>query len=79
MSVETAKAFLDEWVAKNVPENASPDRKTAVQLAARCVEEASEKGITKAELEEAAGEDLVTCMMDAQLAGAESKLDDLFE
>jgi hypothetical protein len=79
MSVERAKTFLDEWVAKNVPENAFPDRKTAVQLAARCVEEASEKGMTKAELEEAAGEDLVACMMDAQLAGAESKLDDLFE
>ena len=79
MSVETAKAFLDEWVAKNVPENACPDRKTAVQLAARCVEEASEKGMTKADLEEAAGEDLVACMMYAQLAGAESKLDDLFE
>jgi hypothetical protein len=79
MSVERAKAFLDEWVAKNVPENASPDKKTAVQLAARCVEEASEKGMSKAELEEAAGEDLVACMMDAQMAGAESKLDDLFE
>jgi hypothetical protein len=79
MSVESAKAFLDEWVAKNVPENDSPDKKTAVQLAARCVEEASQKGLTKAELEEAAGEDLAACMMDAQLAGAESKLDDLFE
>jgi hypothetical protein len=79
MSVESAKAFLDEWVAKNVPENASPDKKTAIQLAARCVEEASGKGLTKADLEEAAGEDLVACMMDAQLAGAESKLDDLFE
>jgi len=79
MSVQTAKAFLDEWVAKNVPENACPDTKTAVQLAARCVEEASEKGLTKAELEQAAGEDLVACMMDAQMAGAESKLDDLFE
>ncbi|HKG75600.1 MAG TPA: hypothetical protein VKA79_15270 [Aestuariivirgaceae bacterium] len=79
MSIQTAKAFLDEWVAKNVPENAYPDKKTAVQLAARCVEEASEKGLTKAELEQAAGEDLVACMMDAQMAGAESKLDDLFE
>jgi hypothetical protein len=79
MSAQTAKAFLDEWVAKNVPENACPDRKTAVQLAARCVEEASQKGLTKAELEQAAGEDLVACMMDAQMAGAESKLDDLFE
>jgi hypothetical protein len=79
MSVQTAKAFLDEWVAKNVPENACPDKKTAVQLAARCVEEASQKGLTKAELEQAAGEDLVACMMDAQMAGAESKLDDLFE
>jgi hypothetical protein len=79
MSVQTAKAFLDEWVAKNVPENACPDRKTAVQLAARCVEEASQKGLTKAELEQAAGEDLIACMMDAQMAGAESKLDDLFE
>jgi hypothetical protein len=79
MSIQTAKAFLDEWVAKNVPENAYPDKKTAVQLAARCVEEASQKGLTKAELEQAAGEDLVACMMDAQMAGAESKLDDLFE
>lgn len=79
MSVQSAKAFLDEWVAKNVPENACPDKKTAVQLAARCVEEASQKGLTKADLEQAAGEDLVACMMDAQMAGAESKLDDLFE
>jgi hypothetical protein len=79
MTVESAKAFLDEWVARNVPENSSPDKKTAVQLAARCVEEANEKGITKAELEEAAGEELAACMMDAQLAGAESKLDDLFD
>jgi hypothetical protein len=76
---ESAKTFLDEWVAQNVPENACPDKKTAMQLVARCVEEAKEKGITKAELEEAAGEELDACMMDAQLAGAESKLDDLFE
>ena len=79
MSVEDAKTFLDKWVTQNVPENACPDKNAAMQLATRCVEEAKEKGITRAELEDAAGEGLVDCMMDAQLAGAESKLDDLFE
>ncbi|MGH6873829.1 MAG: hypothetical protein ACREDW_02345 [Aestuariivirgaceae bacterium] len=79
MSVVDAKSFLDNWVTQNVPENACPDKKSAMQLATRCLEEAKEQGITKAELEEAAGEELVACMMDAQLAGAESKLDDLFE
>jgi hypothetical protein len=79
MSVENAKPFLDQWVTQNVPENACPDKNSATQLAVRCIEDAKEKGITKAQLEEAAGEDLVDCMMDAQLAGAESKLDDLFE
>jgi hypothetical protein len=79
MSVENAKTFLDKWVTQNVPENACPEKNSAMQLATRCMEDAKEKGITKAQLEEAAGEDLVDCMMDAQLAGAEAKLDDLFE
>jgi hypothetical protein len=77
--VENARTFLDKWVTQNVPENASPDKKSAMQLAVRCADDANEKGITKAELEEVAGERLADCMIDAQLAGAEAKMADLFE
>lgn len=78
-SVENARAFLDEWVIQNVPENASPNRKSAMQLAVRCAKDAKEKGITRPQLEGAAGEELADCMIDAQLACAEAKIDDLFE
>jgi hypothetical protein len=47
--------------------------------AARCLEEAQGEGLTKAELEAAAGEDLVACMMDAQVASADAKVSDLIE
>jgi hypothetical protein len=50
-----------------------------MQLAAHCVNDAREKGISKTELEKAAGEELTDCMIDAQLAGAEAKLNDLFD
>jgi hypothetical protein len=77
--VENARTFLDKWVTRNVPETASLDKKFAMQLAVRCANDAREKGISKTELEEAAGEELTDCMIDAQLAGAEVKLNDLFD
>jgi hypothetical protein len=77
--VENARTFLDKWVTRNVPETASLDKKSAMQLAVRCANDAGEEGISKTELEEAAGEELTNCMIDAQLAGAEAKLVDLFD
>ena len=63
MSIEQASAFLDDWVNENVHAVAHPkDNTEAMQLASRCLEAAEAHGITKSELEEAAGEDLVKCM-----------------
>jgi hypothetical protein len=47
-------------------------------LALQCVQDARVRGITKGELEKAAGEEMADCMIDAQLAGAETKIDELF-
>jgi hypothetical protein len=77
--VEYAKTFLDKWVAQNVPDNAAPDKRMAMKLALRCIEDARRRGITKDELEKAAGEEMADCMIDAQMAGAETKVGDLFE
>ena len=41
-------------------------------------QDATRRGITKGELEKAAGEEMADCMIDAQLAGAETKVGDLF-
>jgi DNA-binding transcriptional regulator YhcF (GntR family) len=69
MSIEQAKAFLNQWVAENVHAIAHPqDNTEANRLVKRCVEAAVEQGITKAELEQACGQDLVKCMCDAQVA-----------
>jgi hypothetical protein len=76
---ESARTFLDNWIAQHVTDNASPDKKSAMKLVVLCVKDAKEKGITRAELEKAAGEDLTDCIVDAQLAGAEARMDDLFE
>ena len=80
MSVEKASTFLNEWVTQNVHADVYPDDDTeAKRLAKRCLEAAEEEGISKAQLEEAAGEDLVNCMIDAQVAATEAKIDDLVE
>jgi hypothetical protein len=80
MNVEKAKSFLDEWVSANVHDAVRPKSEMqASQLASRCLEEAESAGLTKAELEAAAGEDLVSCMMDAQVASADAKVSDLIE
>jgi len=42
-------------------------------------QDATRRGITKDELEKAAGEEMADCMIDAQLAGAETTVGDLFE
>jgi hypothetical protein len=73
MSIEQASAFLDDWVNENVHAVAHPkDNTEAMHLASRCLEAAEAHGITKSELEEAAGEDLVKCMCDAQVAVADA-------
>jgi hypothetical protein len=80
MSGSKAQEFLENWVSANVPDTPKPDRSTAERLANRCIEEAKAQGITKSELEAAAEEDLVDCIMDAQEATADdAKIDDLFE
>jgi hypothetical protein len=76
MSVEKARALLDEWIIQNVAADPCPEPEVrARQLADRCLEAAMENRISKAELEEAAGQDLVQCMMDAQVAATGAKLD----
>ena len=80
MNLDKARNFLDNWVCANVHDGVHPKSDAlATQLAARCLEEAQGEGLTKAELEAAAGEDLVACMMDAQVASADAKVSDLIE
>ena len=76
MTVDKARAFLDEWIVQNVPADPCPEPEVrARRRADRCVEAAMEHGIGKAELEEAAGQDLVQCMMDARVATTDAQLD----
>ena len=80
MSIEQASTFLNDWVDKNVHAVAHPkDNTEAMRLASRCLEAAEAHGITKSELEEAAGEDLVKCMCDAQVAVADAYTGGLVE
>ncbi|HEY7764324.1 MAG TPA: hypothetical protein VIB38_04985 [Aestuariivirgaceae bacterium] len=75
MTVERAKAFLDRWILENVHDTLPvEDEWEAIQLACRCLEEADTQGITKNELEKAAGVDLVKCMVDAQVASANARI-----
>lgn len=72
MSVENARTFLDHWLSEHVHDVVCPEGNLeAKQLARLCLKEADDQGITKTELEEAAGEDLVNCIMDAQEATAD--------
>ena len=80
MNLEKARTFLDRWVSANVHDCVRPKSDIeAGKLADRCLEEAQGHGLTKAELEAAAGEDLVSCMMDAQVASADARVGDLME
>ena len=80
MSIEQASAFLNDWVNENVHAVAHPkDNTEAMHLASRCLEAAEAHGITKSELEEAAGEDLVKCMCDAHVAVADAYAGGLVE
>jgi hypothetical protein len=80
MSVERAKSFLDKWVTDHVHDAICPEDNTdALHLARCCLEAAKCQGLTKADLEAACGEDLVTCMLDAQVAAADAKMSDLIE
>jgi hypothetical protein len=77
-SGDKAKQFLEQWVLEHV-HNTEPvdDKLGATQLALRCVKDAEEQGITRAQLETAAGQDLVQTMMDAQKASAEARIGEI--
>jgi hypothetical protein len=73
-----AKQFLEQWVLENVHTTVPVDnRLEAMQLALRCLKDAERHGITRAELEAAAGQDLVHSMLDAQKASAEARIGDI--
>ena len=73
-----AKIFLEKWVLENVHSTVPADNKLeAMQLALRCLKEAQQQGITRAELEKAAGQDLVQSMLDAQKVSAEARIGDI--
>jgi hypothetical protein len=64
------------WLIENVHSTAAvEDLWEAKQLALRCMEAAENEGITRSDLEKAAGEDLVKCMLDAQVAIADAGSD----
>jgi hypothetical protein len=50
--------FLQSWIVENVNATLYEDRDTAEHLAQDCIWEAQTRGITKADLNEAAGGDL---------------------
>jgi hypothetical protein len=80
MSIEQASAFLNDWVAEHVHAVAHPqDNTEAKRLVKRCLEAAAEQGITKAELKQACGQDLVKCMCDAQVAVTDAEIGELME
>ncbi|HEY7748104.1 MAG TPA: hypothetical protein VH933_05455 [Aestuariivirgaceae bacterium] len=80
MSIEQASAFLENWVVENVHSlSHSPDNIQAKRLAKRCLEDAKQQGITKADLEQASGQDLVKCMCDAQVAVADADIGELMD
>ncbi len=73
-----AKLFLERWVHENVHSTVPVDDKfEAMQLALRCLKDADNEGITRAELEAAAGQDLVQSMLDAQKASADARIGDI--
>jgi hypothetical protein len=80
MSIEKAKLFLDNWVIENVHDAVHPRSNAgAMRLALCCLEAAKEQGFSREELEEACGEDLVACMLDAQIATADVTTGNLTE
>jgi hypothetical protein len=80
MNMDKAKLFLDAWVMKNIHDAVPPAGQAgAMHLAKLCLEAAKDQGLTQADLEAAAGEDLVACMMDAQVATADAKIGDMIE
>ena len=80
MSTERAMAFLESWISENARSMAHPQSDAAAkQLARRCVIAAEQEGISKADLEKACGQGLVTCMCDAQTAVADASLSKLMD
>lgn len=80
MSMEQARAFLDDWIYENLQSIADPQNiSEAKKLAKRCLDAAKVHGISKADLEYACGQGLITCMCDAQSAVADASVTKLME
>ncbi len=80
MSMEPARAFLDNWINENL--HSLADRQNiseAKKLAKRCLHAAKVHGISKADLECACGQGLIICMCDAQSAVADASVSKLME
>lgn len=78
MNLNQASTFLTNWVTENINADAYPvNKKEARRLAKVCEEAAEEQGITKAQLEEVAGQDLVNYMMHAQEDATDAEVDRL--
>jgi hypothetical protein len=73
-----AADFLNNWIDENIHAGAYPqDRKEGKVPAETCIAEAKTKGISKQELEEAAGDDLTSYMFSALEKAADSEVDRL--
>jgi hypothetical protein len=77
-SSDKAKVFLEHWVLEHVHSTEPDDGpREATQLALRCVKDAEQQGISRAQLEAAAGQDLVQSIMDAQKASADARIGEI--
>lgn len=77
---EIARLFLLRWVEENVQAVAFPDnRKEGESLAKRCLADAAEADIKQADLEKAAGGDLISYMFDALKEAATREMDRLID
>ena len=74
----SAADFLNSWVEENIHAGAYPqDIKEGQLPAQQCIAEAKAKGITKQQLEEAAGDDLVSYMFSALERATDMEVDRL--
>jgi hypothetical protein len=77
---DSSPLFLLRWVEENVQAVAFPEnRKEGESLAKRCLADASDAGINEADLEKAAGGDLISYMFDALKEAATREMDRLID
>jgi hypothetical protein len=80
MTVEKAKTFLEQWVLMHVHSTVPIEHELeATRLALKCLQDANEQGIKRADLETAAGQDIVRSLLDAQKASADARIGVILE